>query len=107
MLTSVLKPALVLTLLTVPLAACQTATGGAVVGGPVGVAVGGAALDYGYYGYNRPYYGYSNPYGYEPAPRPYRSARQYYNQRYGTYYDVSGRRPATLGYCQRNPGRCM
>jgi len=51
MLTSVLKPVLVLTLLTIPLAACQTATSGAaggavagaVVGGPVGAAVGGVA----------------------------------------------------------------
>ena len=47
-----LKPALVMTLLTLPLAACQTgATGGAaggevagaVVGGPVGAVVGGVA----------------------------------------------------------------
>ena len=59
-----------------------------------------------YYGYRygpRPAYGY---YGYVPARRYYRS-RAWANRRYGTYWDVYGGRPATLGYCQRNPGRCM
>lgn len=50
--SSILKPAFALTLLALPLAACQTGTAtgaaggavtGAVVGGPVGAAVGGVA----------------------------------------------------------------
>jgi len=66
---------------------------------------------------SQPYYGgeyeyvqarsrryYSNDY--VPARRRYLSEREYSNQRYGTYRDVYGGRPATLGYCQRNPGRC-
>lgn len=49
---------------------------------------------------------YRYDYSYRPAPRRYRSEREYSNKRYGTYWDEYGGRPATLGYCQRNPGRC-
>lgn len=49
---------------------------------------------------------YRDDNGYIPAPRRYRSEREYSNRRYGTYFDERRGRPATLGYCQRNPGRC-
>jgi hypothetical protein len=45
-------------------------------------------------------------YDYVPARPRYRSERQYYNQYYGTYEDAYRGSPATLGYCQRHPGRC-
>jgi len=83
------------------------------------LAVGGALLAfpqdaraqyYGYYPAPAPNYGYvpAQPYGYGYVPaRPSYRARQYYNQRYGTYWDAWGNRPAALGYCQRNPGCCQ
>ena len=84
----------------------------AIAGGLLAVPQQAAAQYYGgYYGGRYDYVpapapGYYSDYGYVPAQPRYRSERQYYNQRYGTYYDAYGRRPATLGYCQRNPGRC-